>query len=104
MSGHLNQVSSELTGSTQEVQAAVKQYGELAQEIRGIVSANKPALEGTLDDTQVLLQEISASLTPILTNIEDATRNLSALSRDLRQNPASILQGRTVEERAPWFK
>jgi phospholipid/cholesterol/gamma-HCH transport system substrate-binding protein len=104
MSGNLNQVSSKLTGSTQEVQAAVKQYGELAQEIRGIVSTNKPALEGTLDDTQVLLQEISASLTPILANIEDATRNLSALSRDLRRNPASILQGRKVEERAPWFK
>lgn len=104
MSGHLAQVSSKLGGSTLAVQSAVRQYGELAREIRSVVSANKPALRGTLDDTQVLLQEISASLTPILANIEDATRNLSALSRDLRQNPASILQSRKVEERTPWFK
>lgn len=104
LSSHLAQVSSRLTGSTEEVQSAVRQYSELAREIRGVVSINKPALQGALDDTQVLLQEISSSLTPILANIEDATRNLSALSRDLRQNPASIIQGRKIEERTPWFK
>ncbi len=104
LTGQLAQVSSRLTGTTQGVQSAVKQYSELAQEIRGLVSANRPALQSTLDDTQTLLQELSSSLTPILANIEDATRNLSALSRDLRQNPATILQGREVEERTPWFK
>lgn len=104
MSGHLAQVSSKLTGSTREVQSAVQQYGELAREIRGVVTANKPALQGTLDDAQIVLQEISSALTPILANIEDATRNLSALSRDLRQNPASVIRGRPEETRTPWFK
>lgn len=40
----------------------------------------------------------------ILTNIEDATRNLSALCRDLRSNPAVILKGYEVEEETPWFQ
>jgi phospholipid/cholesterol/gamma-HCH transport system substrate-binding protein len=104
MSGHLAQVSSRLTGSTEEVQRTVKNYGDLAKDIQGLVVDNKPALQRSLDDTQFLLQELSAALTPILTNIEDATHNLSALARDLRRDPAVIIKGRTVEEQAPWFQ
>ena len=104
MSGHLAEVSSKLTGTTQEVQRAVKNYGDLAKDIQGLVSANKPALQRSLDDTQFLLQELSAALTPILTNVEDATRNLSALARDLRKDPSVIIKGREIEGEAPWFK
>ena len=104
MSKHLSDVSGQLTGSTTEVKGAVRQYGDLAKEIRGLVSDNKPALQRSLDDTQFLLQELSAALSPILANLEDATHNLSALSRDLRQNPAVIIKGRKVEEQTPWFK
>lgn len=104
MSRHLAQVSSRLTGSTEEVQKTVKNYGDLAKDIQGLVVDNKPALQRSLDDTQFLLQELSAALTPILTNIEDATHNLSALARDLRRDPAVIIKGRKVEEQAPWFQ
>lgn len=104
MSAQLAQVSGELTGSTREVKSAVKQYGELAQEIRGLVSANRPGLQSAIGDSQAVLQDLSASLAPILANLEDATRNLSALSRELRQDPSSILKSRPAEERTPWFK
>lgn len=104
MSAHLAQVSSTLGGSTQDVRSAVRQYGDLAREIRGVISVNKPALQGTLDDTQILVQELTAALTPILANLEDATRNLSALSRDLRQSPVSALRGHAAEEQTPWFR
>jgi phospholipid/cholesterol/gamma-HCH transport system substrate-binding protein len=104
LSRHLSAVSAGLAGSQAEVKGAVRQYGDLAREIRGVVTDNKPALQRSLDDTQFLLQELTAALTPILTNIEDATRNLSALSRDLRRDPAVIIKGREVEEQAPWFK
>lgn len=104
MSAQLAQVSSRLTGSTEEVQRTVKNYGDLAQDIQGMVADNKPALQRSLDDTQFLLQELSAALTPILTNIEDATHNLSALARDLRRDPAVIIKGRKVEETTPWFQ
>jgi len=104
MSAHLAEVSSQLKGSTEEVRSTVKQYGVLAKDIQGLVVDNKPAVQRSLDDTQFLLQELSSSLSPILTNIEDATRNLSALSRDLRRDPAVILKGHQVEEKTPWFQ
>ncbi len=104
MSGQLVQVASGLKGSTQEVQQTARRYGELAVDIQGLVRDNKSALQRSLDDAQFLLQELSASLKPILTNMEDATRNLSNLSRDLRQDPAVIIKGRQIEEQTPWFK
>lgn len=104
MSKNLAEVSSQLSGSTQEVQSAVRNYGDLAVEIRETVRTNRPALQRSLSDTQLLLQELSSSLTPILTNIEDASRDLSALLRDVRRKPLVILQDRTEEDRTPWFK
>lgn len=104
MSAHLADVSSQLKGSTAEVRSAVKRYGDLAEDIQGLVVDNKPAVQRSLDDTQFLLQELSSSLTPILTNIEDATRDLSALARDLRRDPAVIIKGHPVEEKTPWFQ
>jgi phospholipid/cholesterol/gamma-HCH transport system substrate-binding protein len=104
MSAHLAEVSSKLTGSTEAVQQTVRNYGDLATDIQGLVGDTKPGLTRSLDDAQYLLQELSSSLTPILTNIEDATRNLSALSRDLRQNPAVIIRGHKQEDQTPWFR
>lgn len=103
-SDNLARMTGELSGSTKDIQRAVTNYGELATDVRGLVRDNRPALQRTLDDTQSLLQELSAALVPILANIEDATRNLSALSSDLRKDPAVILKGRQVEDQTPWFR
>lgn len=100
----LAKITSDMTGSTENVQRAVADYSELARDVRGLINENRPALQRSLDDTQFLLQSLSASLTPILTNIEDATRNLSALSRDLRSDPTLIIKQRRQEEQAPWFR
>ena len=43
-------------------------------------------------------------MTPILSNIDDMSHNLSALARELRRDPATIIKGREVKEQAPWFK
>jgi len=103
-SDNLARMTEQLKGSTRDVQKAVTNYGDLAVDVRGLVRDNRPALRRALDDTQYLLQELSTALTPILTNIEDATRNLAGLSRELRNNPATILKGREVEDETPWFK
>lgn len=104
VSANLELVSATLTERSGDIQSTVKSYGALAKDISGLVRESKPSVQRSLDDTQFLLQELSAALVPILTNIEDATRNLSALSRDLRHNPAVIIKGREVEEETPWFK
>jgi phospholipid/cholesterol/gamma-HCH transport system substrate-binding protein len=104
MSASLARITADMTGSTQDVQRAVSDYGDLAIDIRGLVNENRPALQRSLDDTQFLLQSLSAALTPILTNIEDASRNLAAFSNDLRSDPTLILRRRVQEEQAPWFQ
>lgn len=104
MSANLANMTSELKGSTKDIQHTVTNYGELAVDMRGLVRDNRPALQRSLDDSQFLLQELATALTPILTNIEDATRNLSALSRELRNDPTTILKSREVEEKTPWFQ
>jgi phospholipid/cholesterol/gamma-HCH transport system substrate-binding protein len=104
LSANLNGVSQDLAGRTEAIGRAVDQYSALAADIRALLSKSTPGIERSVDDTQYLLQQLAAALTPILTNIEDATRNLSALARDLRSNPAVIIQGREVEPETPWFK
>jgi phospholipid/cholesterol/gamma-HCH transport system substrate-binding protein len=104
VSVNLTEVSRGLAGKTAGIERAVDEYGSLAADMRRLLHENSPSIERSLGDTQYLLQELAAALTPILTNIEDATRNLSALSRDLRNNPAVIIQGREVETETPWFK
>ena len=104
MSADLARITAEMAGSTQDVQRTVNNYGDLATDIRGLVNENRPALQRSLDDTQFLLQSLSASLNPILTNIEDASRNLSAFSQELRTQPTQLLRPRETQEQAPWFK
>ena len=104
MSADLARITDEMAGSTQDVQRTVNNYGDLATDIRGLVNENRPALQRSLDDTQFLLQSLAAALTPILTNIEDASRNLAAFSQELRTHPTHILRPRETEEQAPWFK
>ncbi|MBK8639713.1 MAG: MCE family protein [Chromatiaceae bacterium] len=104
MSADLARITAEMAGTTPDVQRAVNNYDDLATDIRGLVNENRPALRRSLDDTQFLLQSLAAALTPILTNIEDASRNLSAFSQELRSHPTHLLRPRETEEQAPWFK
>jgi len=104
LAANLTAVSATLTDRSADVRRTVRTYGELATEIRGLVAESRPQVQGSLDDTQYLLQTLAASLVPILGNIEEATRNLSALSRDLRANPGVIIRGRKVEDRTPWLE
>jgi phospholipid/cholesterol/gamma-HCH transport system substrate-binding protein len=102
--GNLAQASSRLGSGTEEITRTASEYRALAGDLRGLVNQHGPGIGRALDDTQNLLTELTADLTPILVNFEDLSRNLSAFSRDLRKDPAVIIKGRKVEEQAPWFK
>jgi phospholipid/cholesterol/gamma-HCH transport system substrate-binding protein len=104
MSADLARITAEMAGSTPDVRRTVNNYDGLATDMRGLVNENRPALRRSLDDTQFLLQSLAAALTPILTNIEDASRNLAAFSQELRSHPTHLLRPRETEEQAPWFK
>ncbi|MCF7979104.1 MAG: MlaD family protein [Chromatiaceae bacterium] len=103
LSENLAVVSAALPSRTEEIQNAVVQYTALAEELQQLVQASRPSVQGSLDDVQYVLQELSAALAPILSNIESASRNLSALSRELREDPVSLLRGQEQEDQSPWF-
>jgi phospholipid/cholesterol/gamma-HCH transport system substrate-binding protein len=103
LSENLAKVSTALPSQTEEIQGAVARYAALADELQQLVQASRPSVQGSLDDVEYLLQELSAALAPILTNIESASRNLSALSRELREDPISLLRGQEQEDQSPWF-
>lgn len=102
--GQLAQVSTRLGSGTDAITGTAQEYRALAQDLRGLVTRNGPGIARALDDTQNLLAELTADLPPILVNVEDLSRNLSAFSRDLRKDPAVIIKGRKVEGQAPWFE
>ncbi len=100
ISGNLAGVSATLTDRSQDMQQAVQRYGDLAADLRRLVKHNRPGIDRSVTDSQFLLQELASALGPILEHIETATRNLAELSRDLRDNPAVIIQGREVQDNA----
>lgn len=103
LTDNLSSLSAGLPEQSAEIQRALQAYVALADEIQALVRNSRPAVEGSLDDAQYVLQELSAALAPILTNIENASRNLSALSRTLRDDPVSLLRGRPQKDQSPWF-
>lgn len=102
LTANLEAASDGLTGRTDALEGVIERYGDLAGEIKQVISQNEPLVARSLDDTQFVLQELAAALTPILANLEDATRNLAALARDLRANPGVIVRGRQTEEGSRW--
>jgi phospholipid/cholesterol/gamma-HCH transport system substrate-binding protein len=102
--GNLADLSATFSDRSTDVSEAVQGYTALAVDIRRVVNDAEPAVSASLDDAQYLLQELSAALTPILANIETASRNLSALTGDLRQDPKSLLFKSGSKEPPPWFE
>ena len=104
MTENLALVSGTFNDRSADVREAVRSFDGLAVDLRRVVNQSEPALTASLDDTQYLLQELAAALTPIMANIETASRNLAALSADLRQDPKSLLFENSQKEPSPWFE
>lgn len=103
ISANLATASSGLESRSEDVGAAVQEYTALGTDLRRVVNQARPAVTDSLDDVQYLLQELSAALAPILANVETASRNLSALTGDLRDDPKSLLFNRPEKEPTPWL-
>ncbi|WP_295881103.1 MlaD family protein [uncultured Thiohalocapsa sp.] len=103
LTANLATVSSGLDARSDDVGDAVQEYTALGADLRRVVNQAEPAVTDSLDDVQYLLQEISAALAPVLANIETASRNLAALTGDLREDPKSLLFKRPQQEPSPWL-
>jgi phospholipid/cholesterol/gamma-HCH transport system substrate-binding protein len=94
-------ITAAINDRSREIRKAVKQFTELGTRLNRLTANVSPSIEGSLSDTQYLIQEAATALTPILNSIDETTRNLLELSRDLRDNPAVLLRGRSTHDNSP---
>lgn len=105
LTGNLAEVSGSLDARSEDIGGAVRRYEALAGDLREVVGNAGPDVEASLQDAQYLLQELAAALTPILANIETASRNLAALTSELRDAPKSLLfRDGGASDPSPWFE
>lgn len=104
MTGNLASLSGNLGARGEDVRIAIQGYSDLATDLRRVIRNTEPGVQTSVDSAQALLQELAAGLAPIMANIETASRELSALTRELRQSPITVIRGREQREQAPWFK
>jgi phospholipid/cholesterol/gamma-HCH transport system substrate-binding protein len=104
LTANLATVSSGLDTRSDDVGAAIRRYTELGADLQRVVNQSAPPISDTLNDVQYLLQEISASLAPIIANIETASRNLAAVTGDLRDDPKSLLFEQKQKAPSPWLE
>lgn len=94
-------ITAAVNSRTQEIRNAVSQFTALGERLNKLARNASPGVERAITDTQYLMQETATALTPILNNVDETTRNLLELSRDLRDNPGVLLGGRDSGDNSP---
>ena len=85
----------------QDIEKVLEEIRTLGVSLNRVVANNEQAVQTSLAETQYMTQQLSSALGPILNNIENATRNLVELSRQIRDNPAVIITGREATDNTP---
>lgn len=80
-----------LTSRSREIEKSVNAFSDLAQQMKGLVEENRPRVDRSFRDTQYILQELANSMTPILNNLDETSRNLKEVSEDFRNRPVPTL-------------
>jgi len=63
-----------------------------------VVAGNRDTLDATMKDLRYTLQTVARSIDSVTYNLEGTTRNFNEFSRQLRDNPAVLINGRRTEE------
>ena len=98
---HVEAITASINSRSARIREAVEQFTQLGEELNHLVQTSGPNVDRTLIDVQYMIQETATALTPILNTIDETTRNLLELSRDLRDNPGVLIGGRNTRDNAP---
>ena len=63
-----------------------------------LVSGNRDTVDASLKDLRYTLQTVAGSIDAVTFNLEGASRNFNEFSRQLRDNPAVLINGRHAED------
>lgn len=94
-------ITAAVNSRSEAIRQAVSQFTALGERLNKLARNASPGVERAITDTQYLMQETATALTPILNNVDETTRNLLELSRDLRDNPGVLLGGRDGGDNSP---
>jgi len=91
ISGNLLSLSQGLLETRQATDALINQS-------RGTLSENREDLRRAVSALRQSLEELSANTETILRNLEGTSQNMNEFSRQIRQNPALLLNGKPPRE------
>ncbi len=69
--------------------------GAILQNLTTISQQMMPLINTSLDTLQMVTTQTLPATNQTITNIENATRNMVAITADLKQNPAVLIRGKT---------
>lgn len=72
----------------------------LITELDGLVSESRPDIQKSLLDLRDTLEQVSNSSGDILMNLDNASRNVNEFTRQIRQNPTTLLKSRAPTDKA----
>lgn len=102
--GDLAHFSEFMNQKTAGIEKTLAHLQATAERLEIAIREDHPPIRQAIADSQYLLQELSVSIVPILTHIEETTRNLSELSHELRNDPRAFFRRREAEKPPSWFQ
>ncbi len=72
----------------------------LITELDGLVTEIRPDIQKSLLDLRDTLEQVSNSSGDILMNLDNASRNVSEFTRQIRQNPTTLINSRAPTDKA----
>jgi len=75
---------------------------KLLDQSNGLIDANRDDIRASIQDIRASMQEVRQSLkrvTTILHHFENTGRNMSEFSRELRDNPSSLIQSKPPDDK-----
>lgn len=86
---------------SKDLKVAGSQVNEMISAINTLVESNRGNVDKTLINAQYSLQTVARNIDTIMQSIEITSRNMSEFSRQIRQNPSLLLDGRPAEQISP---
>lgn len=95
---NVEQSSAHLRALTEELQAARKDISGLAAELHGLALENRPQVNRTVDQIEIIASMLGERLDSIAFNLDEASRNLNEFARTVRKTPNRLLFSPPADE------
>lgn len=96
MLGNADQTAANLARLTADLEGTRAALDELLADSRGVVAGSRQDIRASLAELRQTVQRVNG----MLYQLEGASRNMNEFSRQIRSNPAALIQGRPAADEA----